>query len=113
MQSRSGVALKPLADKYGWKWRHLYRDIDVLEAAGFPIRKENGLFRMDPVGPTMVGTPSLDERLALFLAREQAAGWKHTSLGRALDKLCHRLITGADGQAALFPIDSTGLLHRS
>jgi predicted DNA-binding transcriptional regulator YafY len=107
MQTRRGVALKPLAEKNGWKWRNLYRDIDVLEAAGFPIRKENGLFRMDSVGPTMVGRPSPDERLALFLAREQAAGWKHTSLGKALDKLWHRLGASADGQGALFPLDST------
>ncbi len=106
-QTRRGVALKPLAEKYGWKWRSLYRDIEVLEAARFPIHKENGLFRMDPVGPAIVGTPSPDERLALYLAREQASGWKHTSLGKALDQLWHRLAASAEGQGALFPIDST------
>ena len=106
MQTRRGVAVKPLAEKHGWKWRNLYRDIDVLEAAGFPIRKENGLFRMDSTTRAIPGAPSADERLALFLAREQAAGWKHTSLGKALDKLWHRIATSSEGQTALFPIDS-------
>lgn len=105
-QTRRGVALKPLADKYNWKWRNLYRDIEVLEAAGFPIRKENGLYLMDPMGPAIVGTATPDERLALFLVREQAAGWKHTSLGKALDKLWHRLAASADGQSVLFPVES-------
>jgi predicted DNA-binding transcriptional regulator YafY len=106
MQTRRGVALKPLADKHGWKLRNLYRDIDVLEAALFPIHCENGLYRMDNSEPCVAGSPSPDERLALFLAREQAAGWKYTSLGRALDKLWHRIATSADGQTALFPVDN-------
>jgi predicted DNA-binding transcriptional regulator YafY len=106
VQTRRGVALKPLAEKHNWKWRNVYRDIDVLEAAGFPIRKENGLYRMDSTIRAIPGAPSADERLALFLAREQAAGWKHTSLGKALDKLWHRITTSAEGQTALFPIDS-------
>ncbi len=106
LQTRRGVALKALAEKHGWKWRNLYRDIDVLEAAGFPIRSENGLYRMEPTTPPVAGAPSTDERLALYLAREQAAGWKHTSLGKALDKLWHRIATDGGGQTALLPIDS-------
>ena len=106
-QTRRGVALKTLAEKHGWKWRNLYRDIEVLEAAGFPIHNEGGLFRMDPVGPALVGTPSLDERLALYLAREQARGWKHTSLGKALDSLWYRIAASAEGQGALFPVENT------
>jgi proteasome accessory factor B len=106
VQTGRGVALKPLAEKHNWKLRNLYRDIEVLEAAGFPIRKENGLYRMDRTMPAIPGAPSADERLALFLARDQAAGWKHTSLGKALDKLWHRIAAADDGQTALFPIDS-------
>ena len=55
---------------------------------------------------TFSGAPSPDERLALYLAREQAAGWKHTSLGHALVTLWNRL-SAIDGQAALFPVEST------
>jgi predicted DNA-binding transcriptional regulator YafY len=106
LQTRRGIALKALAEKHNWKWRNLYRDIEVLEAAGFPIRSENGLYRMDATVPPISGAPGADERLALFLAREQAAGWKHTSLGKALDKLWHRMATSSGGQTALFPIDS-------
>lgn len=103
--SRRGVALKVLADKHGYKLRNLYRDIDALEAAHFPIIKEDGRYRLDGTITTFTGAPSPDERLALYLAREQAAGWKHTSLGRALDTLWNRL-SSTDGQAALFPVES-------
>jgi proteasome accessory factor B len=99
------VALKTLAEKHGYNLRSLYRDIDALEAAGFPIIKEDGRYRMDARVVSIAGAPSPDERLALFLAREQAAGWKHTSLGRALDTLWSRL-SSTDAQAALFPVES-------
>jgi predicted DNA-binding transcriptional regulator YafY len=104
-ESRRGIALKSLAEKHGFKLRNLYRDIDALEAAHFPIRKEDGRYRLDSKVTTLAGAPTPDERLALFLAREQAAGWKHTSLGRALDTLWNR-ISSTDGQAALFPVET-------
>ena len=103
-ESRRGVALKTLAEKHSYKLRSLYRDIEALEAAHFPIIKEDGRYRLDGTVASVMGAPTPDERLALFLAREQAAGWKHTSLGRALDTLWSRL-SSTDGQAALFPIE--------
>jgi proteasome accessory factor B len=103
--SRRGVALKTLAEKHAWSLRTLYRDIEALQAAQFPIVEEEGRYRLDGKVATFSGAPSPDERLALFLAREQAAGWKHTSLGHALDTLWNRL-SSTDGQAALFPIES-------
>jgi predicted DNA-binding transcriptional regulator YafY len=103
--SRRGVALKTLAEKHDWSLRTLYRDIEALQAAQFPIVEEEGRYRLDGKVTTFSGAPSPDERLALFLAREQAAGWKHTSLGRALDTLWNRL-SSTDGQAALFPVES-------
>jgi proteasome accessory factor B len=105
-QSRRGVALKALAEKHGWNLRTLYRDIDALQASLFPIRKEDGRYWLDGKVTTFSGAPTPDERLALYLAREQAAGWKHTSLGRALDTLWNR-ISATDGQAALFPVETT------
>jgi predicted DNA-binding transcriptional regulator YafY len=105
-QSRRGIALKSLAEKHDWNLRTLYRDIETLQAAYFPIVVEDGRYRLDGNVTTFSGAPSPDERLALFLAREQAAGWKHTSLGRALDTLWNRIST-IDGQSALFPVEST------
>ena len=104
-QSRRGVVLKPLAEKHGWNLRTLYRDIETLQAAHFPIVEEEGRYRLDGKVTTFSGSPTPDERLALYLAREQAAGWKHTSLGRALDTLWNR-VSSSDGQAALFPVES-------
>jgi predicted DNA-binding transcriptional regulator YafY len=104
-QSRRGVLLKQLADKHGWNLRTLYRDIEALQAAHFPIVEEGGRYRLDGKVTTFAGAPTPDERLALFFAREQAAAWKHTSLGRALDTLWNRL-SSADGQAALFSVES-------
>ena len=103
--SRRGVALRILAEKHDWNLRTLYRDIEALQAAQFPIVEEEGRYRIDGKVATFSGAPSPDERLALFLAREQAAGWKHTSLGRALDTLWNRL-SSSDGQAALFPVET-------
>ena len=105
-QSRRGVLLKQLAEKHDWNLRTLYRDIDALQAAHFPIVEEAGRYRLDGKVTTFSGAPTPDERLALYLAREQAAGWKHTSLGRALDTLWNR-VSSIDGQSALFPVEST------
>ena len=104
-QSRRGVLLKQLAEKHDWNLRTLYRDIDALRAAYFPIRDEDGRYWLDAKVTTFSGAPTPDERLALFLAREQAAGWKHTSLGRAFGTLWNR-VSATDGQSALFPIES-------
>jgi predicted DNA-binding transcriptional regulator YafY len=104
-QSRRGVLLKQLAEKHDWNLRTLYRDIDALRDARFPIRDEEGRYWLEAKVTTFPGSPTPDERLALYLAREQAAGWKHTSLGRALDTLWNR-ISATDGQSALFPIEA-------
>jgi predicted DNA-binding transcriptional regulator YafY len=100
------VALKALAERHDWKLRTLYHDIDALSLAGYQIHNEEGRYRLEEPGPAMPGTPTADERLALYLARQQASAWKHTSLGKALDRLWHRLSSAAGGQAALLPIES-------
>jgi predicted DNA-binding transcriptional regulator YafY len=104
--SRRGVALKTLAERHGWPLRSLYRDVDALELSGHQVVREDGRFRIENPGPSSAGTPGPDERLALYLAREQARGWKHTSLGQALDRLWNRVSSAGDGQAALLPIES-------
>jgi predicted DNA-binding transcriptional regulator YafY len=103
--ARRGVALKPLAERHGWHLRSLYRDIEVLELAGYPIIREDGRFRLEAGLASAGAAPSPDERLALYLARESAQAWKHTSLGRALDRLWHRVSAAGADQAALFPLE--------
>jgi len=105
--SRSGVALKTLAERHAWNLRGLYRDIEALESAGYIIDRDDHRFRIVNNPRNAPGVPDADERLALFLARQNARGWKETSLGKALDRLWHRVSATGDGQAALLPIEST------
>lgn len=105
--SRAGVALKTLAERNDWNLRGLYRDVDALEDAGYIIQRENGRFRIDGRAVTNEGVPDADERLALYIASQQARGWKETSLGKALDRLWHRVSAAGDGQTALVPVEST------
>ena len=44
--TRRGISPKALAEREGWNWRTVYRDIEALEAAGFPIEKDGGRVRL-------------------------------------------------------------------
>jgi predicted DNA-binding transcriptional regulator YafY len=105
LSSRLGVSLKVLAGRHDWKLRNLYRDIDALDAAGYAIRHESNRYWIDGTPEPATSSPDADERLALYLARQSARAWKETSLGKALDRLWHRL-SATDGQAALVPVES-------
>jgi proteasome accessory factor B len=109
LSSRQGVYLKALAEKHDWNLRALYRDIDALEDAGYAITHEGNRYQIigSPDRNHGVGIPDADERLALYLAREQARPWKATSLGQALDRLWNRVAATGDGQSALFPVENT------
>ena len=104
--SRAGVPLKTLADRHDWNLRGLYRDIKALESAGYIIDRDDHRYRIVGNPRSTAGVPDADERLALYLARQNARGWKETSLGKALDRLWHRISASGDGQAALVPIES-------
>ncbi len=102
---KRGVALKVLAEKHGFPLRSLYRDVEALGAAGFPIVENEGLYRLDPdqagLNATVVDE---DELLALYAARAAGASWKGTQLGRALDRLWMKLSSkGGAGQGKLLP----------
>jgi predicted DNA-binding transcriptional regulator YafY len=105
--SRTGVALKTLAERHTWNLRGLYRDLQALESAGYAIECNDHRYRILDNPRNAAGLPDADERLALYLARQNARGWKETSLGKALDRLWHRVSAAGDGQAALLPIEST------
>jgi hypothetical protein len=84
--SRRGVALKVLADKHGYKLRNLYRDIDTLEAAHFPIIKEEA--QSDVVGSDGIRRPHvrlLDQQLKILFG---------TVLARRMGYSAHDAETG-------------------
>jgi predicted DNA-binding transcriptional regulator YafY len=107
LASRTGIPLKTLAERHDWNLRGLYRDIKALESAGYAIESTDHRFRIIGNPRNVAGVPDADERLALYLARQNARGWKETSLGKALDRLWHRVSSTGDGQAALLPVEST------
>jgi predicted DNA-binding transcriptional regulator YafY len=102
--TRRGVALKTLADRYGWPLRTVYRDVEALEGAGFPVIREEGRFRLPPgwLAVQQLGVGS-QERAALFLARQLAAGLRETDAGRALERLWQGLSGDSAARPALLP----------
>jgi proteasome accessory factor B len=104
-QTRRGVSLKALAERHGWPWRTVYRDVDALERAGFPIEKEDGRHRMTDgwKSPHLPGIEP-DEILALYAMRTLADSWRTTALGRPLDRLWMKLTASGSGQGALMPL---------
>jgi predicted DNA-binding transcriptional regulator YafY len=105
--SRAGVPLKTLAGRHDWNLRGIYRDIEALKSAGYVVECDDHRYRIVSNPRNAAGLPDADERLALYLARQNARGWKETSLGKALDRLWHRVSASGDGQAALVPVEST------
>lgn len=102
--SRRGIPLKTLAERHGWPLRSLYRDIEALERAGFPVVNEDSRYRLKegwdaPALPGLEG----DEVLALYTLRALADTWRVSSVGRALDRLWMKLTAVGGGQGALFP----------
>jgi predicted DNA-binding transcriptional regulator YafY len=91
-QSRRGLLLRVVAEEHGWPLRNLYRDVDALNEAGFPIASEAGRYKLI-AGFKSVLQMGVDaeELLALFLARQQSAAWKDTRVGAALDRLQQKL----------------------
>ena len=99
--SRRGLPLRKLAERHGWQLRTLYRDIEALEASGFPVIKEEDRFRLPP--DALNAPPEKlqpNERLALFSARQLLSGMRWTATGRALESLWQRL-TGDQRSAGL------------
>jgi len=104
-RSRRGMSLRRLADENGWSLRALYRDIEALEKAGFPLVHEDHRYRLLPMDAERpAASVDDDELLGLFLARQLATGWKHTRAGRGLDRLWSKLTAARSGAPALVPL---------
>lgn len=105
--SKRGLPLKTLSDRHGWPLRNLYRDIAALEAAGFPVLKEEDRYRLAPgwmSAPATMLQP--EERLALFFARQLGSGVRQTTMGQAMERLWQRLSGARPGSPMLLPADT-------
>jgi predicted DNA-binding transcriptional regulator YafY len=93
-RGRRGVNVRQFAERHGWSWRAVYRDIETLRAAGVPVDHEHGWYRV-PESWLPAGTVDVkpDELMALCVARQIAPGLKDTAIGRALDSLWSKLST--------------------
>lgn len=102
--AKRGLPLKTLAERHGWPLRNLYRDLEALEAAGFPVIRDEGRFRLAPGwlnAPDVLLQP--EERLALFFARQLGSGVRQTTMGQALEHLWQKLSGDRPAQPALIP----------
>ncbi len=103
-RTKRGLPLSALASREGWRLRSVYRDIEALEKAGFPVVSDGGRYRLIEgwVPATQMGVDS-EELLALHLARQQAAGWRGSRIGDALDRLYGKLAAPPKGTGTLVP----------
>jgi proteasome accessory factor B len=82
----------------------VYRDVEALERAGFPIDKTETGYRLsqDWTTPNLPGIES-DEIAAFFALRALTQTWRSTALGRPLDRLWMKLTSGRGEQGTLVP----------
>ena len=103
-KAHRGVNIRQFAERKGWDWRYVYRDLETLREAGFPVeRPEHGWFLLPEhwLPPATVDVRS-DELMALCIARQLAPGLKDTAIGRALDSLWSKL--SAPGHQPQLPL---------
>lgn len=103
--SRRGVSVKEWAAREGLPWRGVYRDLDVLRAAGFPVETVAGRHRLPRnwAAPHLPGVQE-DEVLALYTLRALAGTWRTTAVGKPLERLWMKLTSEARGQGTLVPL---------
>jgi predicted DNA-binding transcriptional regulator YafY len=91
--TQRGVSVRQWASDNGYGWRTVYRDLEALQKAGVPVLEvAPGRYGLDPGYKARIGaTLSSEEVLALYSVRQLAAPWRHTSLGRAIDRVWAKL----------------------
>jgi len=110
-RARRGINVRQFAERYGWLWRNVYRDVETLRAAGVPVEQpEHGRFSV-PEGwlPPVTVDVRPDERMALSAARQLAPGLKDTAIGRGLASLWSKL--SAPGHQTQLPLGDETWLH--
>lgn len=109
--SRRGRSVPELAGMVEAAVRTVYRDLEALQVAGFPVTTERDGHRMvwsliDPARHTMPIPLSLPELTALYFGRSLAGVLKGTVFHDALESLFAKI-------KALLPADMLDLLDRS
>lgn len=109
--SRRGRTVPELAETAGCTVRTAYRDLEALQAAGFPVTNEREGHRMiwsllDAARHTLPIPLSLPELTALYFGRSLAGVLKGTVFHDALESLFAKI-------RALLPADMLRLLDRS
>jgi predicted DNA-binding transcriptional regulator YafY len=103
-ESRFGVTVHALVERFDWDRRTVYRDLQALESAGFPLQSSGGRYSLEPndaLAATLGVEP--EELAALFVSRQLAMGLKGTGLGRALDRLWGKLTVSHREAGLLVP----------
>jgi len=92
-RARRGVNIRQFAERQGWNWRAVYRDIETLRAAGVPVEHREHGWHGVPEHWVPPGTVDVraEEMMALGVARQLAPGLRDTAIGRALDSLWGKL----------------------
>ncbi len=109
--SRHGRAVPELAEMVECHSRTVYRDLEALQAAGFPVTTERDGHRMiwsllDPARHTLPIPLSLPEVTALYFGRSLAGVLKGTVFYDALESLFTKI-------KSLLPADMLELLDRA
>ncbi|MGE5255724.1 MAG: helix-turn-helix transcriptional regulator [Hyphomicrobiales bacterium] len=109
--SRRGKSVPDLAEMVECHTRTVYRDLEALQAAGFPVTTERDGHRMiwsllDPQRHTLPIPLSLPELMALYFGRSLAAVLKGTVFYDALESLFAKI-------KSLLPADMLQLLDRA
>lgn len=103
---RYGLAVRKLLDELGTSKATLYRDLRLLQEAGFPITREeqNGEVRYSLLGEPMPAVQlTIRQVLALRLARRMLAPLQGTKILRELDALLPRKVR-AEGRAPVVEV---------
>jgi len=103
-RAKRGINVRQFAERNGWVWRNVYRDVETLRAAGVPVQQpEHGRFSVpDSWLPPVTVDVRPDEMMALSAARQLAPGLKDTAIGRGLASLWSKL--SAPGHQTQLPL---------
>jgi predicted DNA-binding transcriptional regulator YafY len=110
-RAKRGINVRQFAERNGWVWRNVYRDVETLRAAGVPVEQpEHGRFSVPESWlPPVTVEVRPDELMALSAARQLAPGLKDTAFGRGLASLWSKL--SAPGHQTQLPLGDETWFH--
>ncbi len=108
--ARSGLSAAQMADELGCHRRTLYRDLEALQSAGFPIYNDRreGQTRwqlLETVRKSMPLPLNLTELMALFFSRGMMRSLEHTFFWQAWESLFAKIKT-------MLPPETLAYLHQ-